>query len=403
MIPVENQPLLFTQGTTGTCCNDVLWGQRMFDTDFIRWQFQIDPCTSATELVTDGDFTNAASWTLGGTASIGGGIASLPNSGDSISQTTGLPTGTWLEIVINVASTELNASDSKIKITGFDGVILFTPAPGTFTFQAQALSTTISISHNFNVSEFATVELNLGLFSIKEIATPTAEIQDLDGNVLDASVPVVASSKYATFEYQPIQDVIDNGVFVVVVSRNCSGDIETWQSESVCIIPENDCDIQIGVCASSNVYGDDFQPIVRLQAELKKGTSYTSDRFVVNSNTGKFTLGYGRRNKSYVLNIPMLPEHMRDFIYFLPMCNTIALREGVGTTQSYFINDEPDEPTQIAGTKDLTNCSILMVRKQVLEESIFTGDCSVTLPPYVIGERELNIAIQTDTDELISG
>lgn len=403
MTPVSNQPLLFTQGSQNTCCQDVLWNQRMFDIDFIRWQFELEPCANATELIADSDFSSDSNWILGGGATISGGMASLPNSGDSLSQITAMPLGVWLEITINIASTEINATSSKIKINGFDNVIFFTPAPGTFTFQGQSLSDTLEIFHNFSVSELGTVELKLDSFSVKQIEPPTAEIQDVQGNTLDTDVDVYLSSKFATFQYQPIQDVIDAGAFVVVVSRTCGSNDEIWTSESVCVIPENDCDIQIGVCASSNVYGDDFQPIVRLKAELRKGTGYQSERFVVNSNTGKFSLGYGRRDKVYLLNIPLLPEHMRDFIYFIPMCNSIAIREGSGPTGDYFVNDEPDEPSLVAGTKDLTNCSISLVRKQALEESIFTGDCNVSLPPYVIGERDLNIAIQTDTDELING
>ncbi len=401
MTPISNQPILFSQGAEPDCCPDILWRQKMFDTDVIRWQFMLEPCFDATELISNPNFTSTSNWTLGGSASISGDTARLPSSGDYISQTTAMPEGVWLEITINIEQTELNASNSRIKIIGFDQSILFTPAPGTFKFYAQSLSEVVKIDHSFNTSQFQTVDLRIGSFSVKEIAFPSAEIQDLSGGTIDNSVPVYVSAQYATWEYTPIQDVIDNGQFRIEVSRNCSGNIETWTSEPICTIPENDCDIQIGVCAQTNVYGDNFEPLIRLTAEMKKGTSYQTDRLVVESNTGKQNLAYGRRNKSYQLNIPMLPEHVRDFIYFLPMCNEIAIRQGLGDTHSYFVSDDPDEPQPVAGTRDLTNNSIALVRKHVLEETIFIQDCGLFLPPYVIGTHDIDEAIQTDTDELI--
>lgn len=400
MNPVANQPILFFQDENDCACTSGQWNHIAFENDQLRWQFELEPCPNATQIMQNPDFASDTGW---GTisATISGGEADMSIFGAQVFQT-GLSTtnGNWYEITVTVSDANLSAADSTLTITGFDDELEFSAAPGQYVFYSQSISTTVSLLHRFDLNFGASQTLKVSFFGVREVEFPSAEIQDVTGGLLD-TVDAFNGGNYATWNYEPSATVINNKTFKIVVSRDCDGNVEEWESEPICLIPEDDCTLQIGICGQNNLWGSRFQPTLRIHGEIKKGISYRYDRNLVETNSGKHTLAYGRRNKVYEMSFDMVPEHIRDYLYWIAMSNLMVVRRGLGEQFQYFAFDEPDDPVFPPAEAELANVRFTFERKEFLEETVFEADCNVVLPPLVIGEQG-NIAIQDENDNYLN-
>lgn len=404
MNPSLNQPVLFTQTTPLECCPDGLeWKQRIHEGDPVRWQFKVDPCINAVEVMESPNFEVPGDW-LTLNADISGGICSMPDNGSRIAQlqAPALNVGDWFQIEVVVENATLDASGSTLEILGFDGIISFSASEGMFIFYGQVLNPIIELIHTFDVSVSENIVLNISKFSVLPLQFPVATIERTDGSGdLDIVFGSSLSNAFILWEYVPSQTVLDEGEFRIRVDRDCDGSVETWTSEDICILPINSCDLMIGACANTNVWGAGFQPLIRVAGELKIGTGYKYNRVLNESNNGIHSLVYGRRTKSSELVFDLMPDHVRDFLYYLAMSGEIAIRLGNGPVNKYFLLDEPDDPEFPEGEKHLAMVRMSVVYKERLEETIFAGQCSVSIPPVVIGD-EVGRAIADENNGLIN-
>jgi hypothetical protein len=417
MNPVPNQPLLFREtGTFDTeSCEDVSYQARMFETDVLRWQFEIDTCPNAAQLIDEPFFNNVGTWTTNDNATVFGGsinLCAFSIGGQLVQANVPDVVGQWYEFSIVVGAVAENIGRSRFRVSSLFEAIEFPATTGRHTFYVQATAFNILV-----ISLLGDVSLNepgLGLADItevtmKEINYPSCQILDLNDNVLQSPSPTFATGKSATWEFVPDTAEIDARQIKVRVFRSCLGDdsdLEDFTSESICIIPENNRDLLIGGCGNTNSFLEDFDPVLRIQGEIVRGTSYQMpNRYTYQNSKGRFFNGHTRRNKVSTLKIELCPEHVRDFIYMLPLFNTVGIRVGTGRQEQYFIEEEPDEPIFADGEKSLAAITMQLVRKSFNEVSTFEKDCEPSLPPVVIGDRNLNEAIQTGNnpaeDELI--
>jgi len=404
MRPVRNQPIKFfdIDAEPPLCCNEDRYIAKMFDNDSIQWQFEGDPCTGATELVTDSTFPSGANWTEAGGATIAFGTAILPVGG-SVEQSVSLTAGDWYKVEITVIQEAADTSQSQVQIFGFGGSTEFSAVTGTTTLYFQALfaSTPFKLQHS---ATSGAGSIRITLASIKAIEWPVADIRNPDTGVFIENPTVTFyDGKYITWTWTPTSAAIAVGTVYIEVVNTCATDIE-YHSENICIVEENDCDLLIGACGSYNDWGNGFLPVARLRAELMRGTGYQyPDRFTYQDSNGLFKNGYTRRNKQYMLKIDLCPEHVRDFIYGLAFGNEIGIREGTSDQGYYFLAEEPDDPVFADREKDLATITLTLVRKDVNELSVYEEECQAALPPVVIGTAEIQEAIETDTNELIQG
>lgn len=410
MIPVPNQPILFTNADNDDsfCCVDSRWKQRMFNNDEIYFQFELDVCIDKGNILSNPEFTSTSDWTLSA-----GGFISPPQAFVAIDGTisqTGITTttGALYEIEIDLFTLP-TAPQSTVTVSGFQDNVTFEAVTGPIKVYGVATSPSTTLIISFNTPNPPAVGFyGLNYVLMSPVDGPSATIVDENGNTLDTvSTGIIETTgldtSYITFGYSPNTAAINNGGFYIEVERSCAGDSEQWTSEWICVIEPNDCDLLIGGCSEVNYDSQEFLPVARLQGELIKGSSYSyPNRFSYQDNVGRFRNAYTRRNKKYMIKLELVPEHIRDFIYSLPLMNEIGLREGQNTQYYFYCEDEPDEPSFPDSEKNLSNIMLEVVRSEQNEVHRFIAGCSGGIPPLVIGEREINQAIATDTTELIN-
>lgn len=405
MNPSPNQPILFhpTNSFTQEACFNDRWQYRMFETDEIYWQFQVDPCLDATQIV-DNPFFNfpVTQWTANGTAIIVGpfSFAVLPNGG-SISQDLTTTANQWYQVNVNVSESSGNAGQGELTINGFSQTVTMPGLINRYSFyvKANSASTTIDLAYTVQTGS-GTVYVNE--ISCYEVDFPSYEFLDLQGNPIADTANQFDDFNFSTWSLVPSTNLLNAGQFRIRVFRDCGGTEISWTSETICIIPENERDLLLSGCGNMNSFGSDFEPVIRLRGELMRGTGYTyPNRYTYQDSKGTFNNGYTRRNKAFTLKIDLVPEHVRDFVYMAALYNSIAVKVGTGTQVDLFLEEEPDDPVFPTGEKDIATITMRLMEKDKNVISTFDGDCRRALPPTVIGENEIERAIQTDNDELI--
>jgi hypothetical protein len=407
MRPTPNQPIKFrpTGDFDTESCGPVAYQARIFQTDVLRWQFDIDICPNAEQVIDEPFFNNVGSWTTNDNATVFGGsinLCAFSIGGQLFQNMVPDITGNWYEFSVVISAVNENIGNSKFRASSLFDAVEFPATVGRHTFYVQAtdnnfLVITLIGDASLNVSGFGLADIDE--VTMREIDYPSCEILDLDDNVLSTPSPAFAAQNFANWEIIPDTSELDAGQFKIRVFRSCEGDdsdLESWTSESVCIIRENNRDILIGGCGNTSSFLGDFDPVARLSGELARGTGFQfPNRYTYQNSKGRFFNGYTRRNKVNTLKIELCPDHVRDFIYMLPLFNTIGIRVGTGPQEQYFISEEPDDPVFADGEKTLATITLQLVRKSVNEISNFVQDCEPSLPPVVIGDRNLNEAIQT--------
>ena len=374
----------------------------MFDTDEIQWQFQMDACLDAVQVVQNPFFDSDTDWDLIDGADISPFTSFVTMEiGSSFAQTLTTETAGWYEININVNLSSDNTSQGKLIISGFATQFEVPAQRGRYTFYGQALAASTDLSVLFSaVSGAGSVAVNE--FTARLVEYPDYEFIDINGDPIADTANQFDEGNYSTWSLVPSSNLLAAGYFRIRVFRTCGGEEISWTSEPICIVPQNQSDILLSGCGNMNSFGSDFQPLMRLSGELMRGTGYQyPNRYVYQDSGGSFYNGYTRRNKSYTLKIDLIPEHVRDFVYMSALYNSLAVKIGEGTQVNLFLEDEPDDPVFPDGEKDLATVTLRMVEKAANVVSKFNRDCTRALPPTVIGENAIERAIQTDTDELI--
>lgn len=404
MLPVNNQPIKFTETSADlpSCCTDNYYKARMFETDAIEWQFAVDLCPDATELVTDAVFSSGAGWTAtnGATFPFPGNCL-IPVNADI--EQTGISTtaGNWYVLRVVIKSSPIETSQSTLQITGFSQTHEIPTIPGAVEIYVQATSASSAIKLLHNASS-GTGFVQITFCGLKEVDYPTCTIRETDGALIESPTTEFNYGRFSTYTYTPSSSAIAIGTFIIRVTRTCGSDTVTYESEPICVIPENDCDLLIGACGNYSGHGDGFLPAIRIKGELMRGTGYTfPDRHTYQDSNGLFRNGYTRRNKQYTLKVDLCPEHVRDFIYATAFSNEIGIREGTADQGFYFLSEEPDEPVFAEREKDLATITLRLTDKDINDKSTFDAECDAALPPVVIGRSDIQEAIETDTDTLI--
>ena len=130
---IPNQPVFF--GAVDTCNDDEITVNQIVDnTDTTQFQFNIEPCVSAQQEMSDPSFSDPASWTLGDNWSIA--TNSLCATGDtdagiSATSITQLDTTKYYQIQIIVSSISVGASFT-VKLGGT--IVGYITSTGTYTF-----------------------------------------------------------------------------------------------------------------------------------------------------------------------------------------------------------------------------------------------------------------------------
>lgn len=374
----------------------------MFQTDEIYWQFEMDPCLDATQIISDPVFSPNAAWTLNNGASFipSNGFAAIPIGG-SISQNVTTVVNQWYQFQINIFAVEQSAGQGKLVISGFGETIEVPAQQDQFTFYVQATATTTPLNIALTAQSGSSI-VQINQVMAYEVEYPDYEFLDVNGDTISDTANQFDEANFSTWSLVPSNDLLDAKQFQIRVYRTCSGEEISWTSEFICIITENERDLLISGCGNLNSFGSDFQPVIRVRGELMKGTGYSfPSRYTYQDSKGAFFNGYTRRNKAYTLKIDLVPEHIRDFIYMIALYNSVAVKVGTGDQIDLFLDEEPDEPVFPQGEKDMATITMRLVEKERNEVSTFNGDCRRALPPTVIGENAIERAIQTDTDELI--
>lgn len=404
MNPSPNQPILFqpSEGVTLEECRSERWQYRMFENDEIYWQFQIEPCLDADQVVSDPFFIPNAAWTANAPATVVPAFAfAIIPIGGSIQQDLTTVADAWYQVNINVSEFVGSVGQGRVVVSGFGTSYEFPGQVDRFTFYLQATGTTTTINIAFTAqSGSGSVQINE--VTAYEVEYPEYEFLDVNGNPIADTANQFDEADYSTWSLVPSTDLLAAKRFQIRVYRTCDGEEISWTSEWICIIAENERDLLISGCGNINSFGSNFQPVVRVRGELMKGTAYSfPNRYTYQDSKAAFFNGYTHRNKAYTLKVDLVPEHIRDFIYMIALYNSIAIKVGTGSQFNLFLEEEPDDPVFPEGEKDLATITMRMVRKEANEVSTFDIDCTRQLPPTVIGENAIDRAIQADTDELI--
>ncbi len=411
--PTRYQPILWqldgdtscdslAGGECGTGCGSEAgnWNQKMFANDVIGFQFVVTPCQTATNLVTNPDFSGGdTGWTLVNSASINPfSGAFLLEGGDEIIQESFLTVNTYY--YVSITSRRLSGESAgqpiSLSLTGImeDVEFFSTTATTTQSFYVRSSAGNIGVVRN-TISTGDSDFLLITFVSVVPVELPSIFITDLAGATLDTFDEATFQPPYLNTYYAPIEAVINNGVFQIKVVYACTGEAEViYFSEPIEIIAADPCFIQIGGCGNINVLEGGFTPFMRLESKLIADRSPNYERFLTRRTSGRYRMNYGRSAKTFTLSTVHVPEHVRDFLYILPLCDKIVIKKGEGSQVAYFVDEEPDAPDFLASSDNLASIQLPLVYKEDLIESIYVQECNVFLPPRALGYRQDNLIIK---------
>lgn len=410
--PTKYQPIrFFDDAQEQECCRDSFWNLQYFNTDPINFQFYVGPCPKENQIVqnptfNDGGSSSQANWSEVGVVTYNsGGLsgASLINDAQ-ISQSIPSFTGSsnyLLRISITTASIGSILPTSEIRIIGANIPIEFVPQTNVYEFFVKGSGVNGLTIQQVQLQSGATDLTTIQSVQLFEISEPTVSFEDLDGNTLSQIVASEYNAPYFTASFQPSAATIEAGCFNIKVSRTCGSDTTEYLSENISLIPSNICDVLIGSCGQTNYNSDDFQPLLRCRANLRadKSPEFTINR--TESASGLQRISYGKMNKAFTLYFDRVPEHIRDFIYTLAIHNEVAIKVGNKPQEKFVVYEEPDEPEFATGDDELALMNLQLLKKEELTETIYKGECAVSLPPKALGSRDQNIAIKAGTDTAI--
>lgn len=409
--PTKYQPILFTQedsydcnaGACGAAWDEKAgsWNQKMFEKDYIPFQFEVTPCDNAPNLISNPNFGNSGSgWSVdAGSAQFAPYGAKLLTPGTEISFNPPLNLAQYYYVTISgfIKSIE-PAPPISVSLTNVleDVTFFITEEAQSFSFYVQSTTGKIGIKRNNDIGTvLPTTYPVIDFVTAKPIDLPDISILDLDGVFIESVLTATYEPPYLNLLYTPSQDVIDAGAFLIKVSYACDeSPVIVWTSEAIQIIADDNCFIQIGGCGNVNVFQGSFTPFMRLESKLVADRTFTYERFITRRTSGRYRLNYGRASKAFTLSTVAIPEHVRDFIYMLPLCDKIVVKRGQGAQQEYFSDEEPDAPQFIASSDDLASVQLPLVYEQDLIESIYVQECNVSLPPNALGYRPSNLIIK---------
>lgn len=409
IFPSKYQPLLFTKdGYTncnecGTGCDSIAgnWVQKMFANDDVTFQFQVTPCPDATNLAQNPNFSsNGDGWDSSGIVSYTSQGAIIGSAGQ-VSLSVFDPYK-WYLIKLStdaIAHPLLRVHNGNglgyeyYPVTETREFYIQTGADGKIIFER--------VSGDFNT---AADFLNINYVVISPIELPDVYVQDLEGNTLEVIAPISFEIPYFNVQYSPNTAAVDAGTFVFRVGQSCSNEEppEYWYSEPIQVIPSDDCFIQIAGCSNNNLFGDSFFPFMRIEAKLIADRAPIYDRYMSRKTSGRWRLNYGRAAKAFTFTTGYIPEHVRDFIYLLPMFDMIAIKRGTSLQEVYYCDESPDAPDFLPSSDSLAKIIVPLVYKEELIESIFKQECNVILPPKVLGWREEDLIIKAGEDTAIN-
>lgn len=402
MIPSPNQPILFQPSgeESVTDCNSNRWQYKMFTDDLIQWQFIVEPCPDAEQLIENPLFETATDWD-----GVGANVFPLPSAlaliyvgGYIVQDDVTTSADQWYLIEVNISEVLNTLGKGVVTISGFDDDVSFPAMAGLHKFYVKATASTTDVKIALSATSGTGTVIVNEVF-LREVTYPEYEFLDTEGNTIADTSNTYHNKDYINYSLVPGDPLLEAGAFYIRVYLTCDETEVSYTSELICIVAENEKDLLIGGCGNVNSYKGDFAPIIRIKGELIRGTGNTfPNRYTYQNSRGLFTNGYTRRNKQYTLKIDLSPEHVRDFIYMTALFNTIGIRVGTEGQENFFLEEEPDEPVFPDGEIGLATITLLLVRKDANEVSVFNGECSPSLPPLVIGERGINQAIQTSED-----
>lgn len=413
--PTEYQPLLFHKGTEPATCDDCgeceSWTQKMFESDSIPFQFSVQPCSNAVNVITNPYFLGnpVTGWTKEGNTSAvtltGGSGAAIVTAGAGISQSISSPLTSWfmarieimvssyvMDFVVGIRNDLEQFGQTEVTLSPGINVIEMPIFLGLNTFGIN------TISGNFYPGvSFITIQL----VELMPMNIPSVTVVDMDGVTLDTLSAAALENGLLNVQYTPNQATIDAGRFAFQVSQDCDSFNETWTSEGIEIVDEDACLLQVGGCSDNNVFLGAFLPYMRIDAKLiDSGAVY--ERFLQRKTTGARRLIYGRMSFTFTLQTDYLPKHIRDFVYLLPMMQDVVIKKGNGAQNLYFVLEDPDAPEYKPSSDSMGRISLILTHKKELIETIYKQECNVVLPPKALGSTDLNAAIKVDTDTAIN-
>lgn len=398
---VDGQPILFNEsGVDAICCPATDWNHQFFTNDTVPFQLIVGKDETLDNLVLNPSFVqDGTNWdvSLGlvlynpahSGALLVTQIARLRQSGLAISL------NQWVEIRIDVHIYDGRVSEEKIHVNGFLQDIEFYASTNSFTFYAQGDgSGTIHISRSgVTTNNFMYIE---GVY-VNEITLPTLSTIDVEGDELSVIADAAYTAPYlsAIFQIGAAEQAAKCFRFKAVLHDTI------FESELIQVITANDCDLLIGGCSNNTMYSSDSPLYFRAKGKVLADQVPIYDRFTTRKNNGMHRLNYARKSKVFTLTVDRVPEHVRDFIYSLPLMGVVGIKTGSGVQKNYFVFEEPDPPEFTTGDDDLASVTLRLMHKQELSEMIYDSECNFILPPKALGIRSENTAYRVGENTAI--
>lgn len=398
--PVQDQPILFREPSAPDfCCPESDWNHQFFNNDSVPFQFLLGKTDDAANEVSNPNFTDGSTnWNNAGVAfNIGSSGAWLQDDGSYVEQTglVNVSLNEWVELKVDVGIIGPDMSGARIRITGFQQVIDFFANTGSFSFYVQGDgSESIKIEA---IETYSSALIYIKGVDIYQITLPTIETINSDGTTITSISDGAYSPPYFSVLFQIGADEVTAGCFRFKVTR---GDI-IFESELIQVIPANNCDLLIGGCSQNTLYSPEEPLYFRTKGKVLADQVPVYERFTTRKNSGMHRLNYARKSKVFTLTIERAPEHVRDYVYSLPLFSVVGIKIGSGVQRNFFVYEEPDPPEFTTGDDDLARVTMRLMYKQELSETIFEGECNFILPPKALGKRSEGIAYRVAPDTAI--
>src|SRR5690606_35806033 len=230
-----------------------------------------------------------------------------------------------------------------------------------YSFYVQSTTGKIGIKRNANEGDIIpNTSIVLEYVTAMPIELPSISIIDLAGTNIELITNATYEPPYLNVLYKPSNEVVNVGIFQIKVTYACDEEeVVTYVSEAIQIIPADNCFIQIGGCGNVNVIQGSFIPFLRLESKIVADRPFVYERFITRRTSGRYRMNYGRASKAFTFSTVVIPEHVRDFLYLLPLCDKVVIKRGEGVQQEYFCDEDPDSPSFLTGSDDLDRKSVV--------------------------------------------
>lgn len=287
---IPNQPVFF--GDINTCSSDeVTINQIVDNTDTNQVQFNIEPCISAQEEMSDPNFSSGSSWNLDRNWSIADNLLCCSGTGlTESSSTTQLDATKYYQVTIIVESISVGGS---FQIRLGSEVVGYITTAGTYTFYGFPTSF-LGDTGVFIATQIADSEICISTVSAYEILTNFIfNIYNSDG-VLQETIAYSVNPEYFVFAQDTVTFTINwaelgisNGCYYVCLADPC---INTNAQNYPAVITNGDFTGGASGWTLGNHWTYSANTVVAVYSVGIKGSNEISQSNVFNSFTTTFCI-----------------------------------------------------------------------------------------------------------------